>query len=233
MSGKILASEFIKDVKEIDYLLSWSLPIKEKENLINLVKYLGFPALASVFAGKASTGDASIKFENGKFVIIGSRVKAAYEEFKKYQDIVLPRRGVNKEYFIPAKYVDDVYGWIYEFWPIIDDKEIDIALKAAKEHNRNYIEPIIANSEINNNINKTSTNGTYLKIINGKINFFMVWDKKKSYSIINELKDKISYKNRTYDPKNKSWLIDYSDVNLLNLSNILEKYNFDFEIISS
>ena len=112
---------FIKEVKRIDYFLSWQLSHQNKQAFINIVYAIGFPALANVFAGKASTGEADIKFVDGNFLILGSRVKTAYIEFIKLRDIQVPKRYGAKEYIIPAKYVDKILNWVYEYWPIIDN----------------------------------------------------------------------------------------------------------------
>lgn len=235
MSGNIQAGSFRDEVKEIDYLLSWKCENREKGLLINIVKHLGFPAIASVLAGTASTGEAEIDFVDGNFQIKGSRVKAAYEEFKKYKDIQFPKKYANSFYSIPVKYIDNLEEWIYYFWPILDNDKIALAmLKAQKyiEDENNKPKPIII-EQIQNSINENAK--TYLRFnyVGNSFQFYMKWDSRKSYRVIQELKNYIFSKDRNYDPNTRVWTVSKADKYFEGMKNILNKNAMEFKVISS
>ena len=106
--------------KQIDWMLSYTTPAMEKGLLIEIVKYLGFLGLASILSGKASTGEAEIKFDaaSGKLSLVGSRCKAGWVAMRRIPGVVLPNYRTPREYTVPATEAKAFCATVMEFWPI-------------------------------------------------------------------------------------------------------------------
>lgn len=56
-------------IRNIDWILSWSMPPQLREYLILAVEHCGYPALAAVFRGQASLGECSFTWDTDRGVI--------------------------------------------------------------------------------------------------------------------------------------------------------------------
>lgn len=57
-------------IRNLDWILSWSMPNQLREYLILAVEHAGYPALATVFRGQASLGECSFSWNPEKRVIV-------------------------------------------------------------------------------------------------------------------------------------------------------------------
>jgi hypothetical protein len=187
-------------VKVIDFMLSFSIPNAPKCDLIQIVKHLGYVGLAGVLSGESSTGDAELKFENGKLFLKGSSNKAGFHAMRMIPGIVIPRKYGSGAYEAPAIQWKKFIAATMEFWPcfagktdeIIEQCEMWIAANSTKPaEQKNMTGKLIAN------------------IVNRSRDFTLsfIWDKAITRPLVDEIKS-IPCRERSYDPMSKVWTID-------------------------
>lgn len=127
--------DFRPMVRVIDYCCSYEMPVEMKNNFISLCRALGFPALAAVLSGEASTGDASVKFNelNGRIELRGSSCKTGARQIIRLGGCTLPKyRGSKEPYTAPAGKAKAFLKIVETFWPMFDGTVEDI-IKQAEE----------------------------------------------------------------------------------------------------
>jgi hypothetical protein len=187
--------------KVIDFMLSFPIDPTPKRDLIQVVKHLGFVGLAGVLSGESSTGAAELKFENGKLFLIGSSNKAGFNAMRVIPGIVVPRRRGGGPYEAPAAQHEKFIGAVMEFWPCFDGK-VDEITEQCKEW-------IVANpvkvAQQVSNPGMPEAKIAYRSATNEIVVSFQ-WIKEITPRIVEEIKT-IPYKQRSYDPATKSWII--------------------------
>jgi len=146
--------------KTCDYLCSFRLGYETKTNLYKMVRALGYPSLAAVLSGEASTGPSKVAFDStkGELTLVGSKTKAGYMAFKKIQHL-----GVT----FPAKYNSDntirvaatlasrFQEIVTEFWPMFAE-DMDQLVAEAKEWASKRVVAATPNKVV------SATNSTFL-----------------------------------------------------------------------
>ena len=186
-------------VKVIDFMLSFDMNGDEKRKLIKLVKFLGFIGLAGVLSGESSTGEAELKFENGKLFLTGSSNKAGFDAMRVIPGIIIPRKRGGGAYQAPAAQWEKFIAACMEYWPCFDGKVDEIVeqckawiianpVKVAEQHK-------LTGKPIANIVNRTN-------------DFTLVfpWDKTVTRRLVDEIKT-IPAKERSYDAASKAWAI--------------------------
>lgn len=186
--------------KVIDFMLSFSMERNSKHRLIQIVKHLGFVGLAGVLAGESSTGNAELKFENGKLFLTGSSNRAGFDVMRKIPGIVVPRKRGGGAYEAPAAQYEQFIAATMEFWPCFDGK-VDEIVEQCKAW-------IVANP-VKVAEQKKLTGKPVANIVNRSTDFTIgfAWDKKVTRRLVDEIKT-IPAKERSYDANSKLWAIN-------------------------
>lgn len=186
-------------VKVIDFMLSFAVGRDNKNHLIQIVKYLGYVGLAGVLAGQGSTGDAELKFENGKLFLTGSSNKAGFNAMRVIPRIVVPRKRGGGAYEAPAAHWEAFIAACMEFWPCFDGK-VDEIVEQCKAW-------IVANPV--KVAEQQKLTGKPVATITMRSNDFtlnFVWDKAITRQLVDEIKT-IPSKERSYDAVAKLWTL--------------------------
>lgn len=145
--------DFRPMVRVIDYCCSYEMPVELKNNFISLCRALGFPALAAVLSGEASTGEASVKFNeaNGRIELRGSSCKSGARQIARLGGCTMPKyRGSKEPFTAPAAKVRPFLKIVETFWPMFDGGVDDI-IKQAEEFEANRLAnlpPVEENKEV-------------------------------------------------------------------------------------
>jgi hypothetical protein len=186
--------------KVIDFMLSFAMERDNKHHLIQIVKHLGFIGLAGVLAGQSSTGEAELKFENGKLFLTGSSNKAGFNAMRVIPGIVVPRKRGGGAYEAPAAQHEKFIAAVMEFWPCFDGK-VDEIVEQCKAW--------IAANPVKVAEQRKLTGKPVANIINRSMDFTIKfpWDKTVTRRLVDEIKG-IPAKERSYDALNKVWAIN-------------------------
>jgi len=186
--------------KVIDFMLSFAIDRDNKHHLIQIVKNLGFVGLAGVLAGQSSTGDAELKFDNGKLLLTGSSNKGGFNAMRVIPGIVIPRKRGGGAYEAPAAHWEAFIAATMEFWPCFDGK-VDEIVEQCKAW-------IIANP-VKVAVQKKLSGKPVANIVNRTSDFTLgfAWDKTVTRRLVDELKG-IPAKERSYDAASKLWAIN-------------------------
>lgn len=185
--------------KVIDWMLSFRTAAVEKNQLINIVKYLGFAGLAGVLAGKASTGASKIEFVNGRLSLTGSSNKLGFMEMKKIPGVTLPRyRGSKEPYTVPANQHEKFFAAALEFWPMFDE-DVPGLRKLCTDW-------IVANPE-RVEVKANYSDKPVAKLVRrpGGFSLNFAWVRGVSERIVGEIKGQIPSNQRSYDPGTYTW----------------------------
>lgn len=206
-------------VKVIDFMFSFSIDPLPKRDLIQVVKYLGFIGLAGVLSGESSTGEAELKFADGKLFLIGSSNKAGFNAMRKIPGIVIPRIRKGGAYEASATQHEKFIAIVMEFWPCFDGK-LDEIRSQCEEWIKNN--PVVLSQ--NNNIDDSKPNAKIqYRSSTDEIVVSFEWIKEFSARLVEEIK-KINYRERRYDSATRTWTIRASHRELI--KNLLcEHYN--------
>jgi len=187
--------------KVIDFMLSFAMDRDNKHNLIQIVKHLGFIGLAGVLSGQSSTGEAELKFDNGKLFLTGSSNKAGFNAMRVIPGIVVPRKRGGGAYEAPAKQYEKFITACMEFWPCFDGKVDEIVEQCKAWIAANPVK--VAEPEPSKLTGKPVAH-----IINRSQDFTLKfdWDKNLSRRLVDEIKS-IPAKDRSYDAVTKMWAI--------------------------
>jgi len=185
--------------KVIDFMLSFSIDRDNKHHLIQIVKHLGFIGLAGVLAGQSSTGDAELKFDNGKLFLSGASNKAGFNAMRVIPGIVVPRKRGGGAYEAPAGQWEKFIAACMEFWPCFDGKVDEIVDQCKAWIAAN---PVAAAAQ------KKLSGKPVANIVNRTSDFTLgfAWDKIAFPLLIGVIKS-IPYKERSFDKASKLWSI--------------------------
>lgn len=186
--------------KMIDWMLSFRLTASDKNNMIHLVKYLGFVGLASVLAGNASTGEAKVWFENGRCYLKGSSNKGGWAAFRGVQGSTYPRRrGSSEPYSVPATFGNRFVQIVSEFWPCIENSELEKVADLAKQHLKTVAPaaPVVTP-------NRPQGPSAMIRERSDDFTLQFDWVSDKTPQVVLALK-KISPSMRNYDPNTRTW----------------------------
>lgn len=186
--------------KVIDFMLSFSMDRDNKNHLIQIVKNLGFVGLAGVLAGQSSTGEAELKFADGKLFLTGSSNRAGFDVMRKIPGIVIPRKRGGGAYEAPAAQYEKFIAATMEFWPCFDG-QVDEIVEQCKTW--------IAANPTNVAEQKKLTGKPVATIVNRSNDFTIgfAWDKTVTRRLVDEIKS-IPAKERSYDAVSKLWAIN-------------------------
>ena len=120
--------------KVVAWILSYRIDRKTKVSLVNFVKFLGFVGYASVLAGDASTGPATISFNEttGRVELVGSRCNAGMKELRATIRSVLFPSYTNKSLSAGAQDAGAFCDLAIQYWPMVSGDTKEIQEKAAK-----------------------------------------------------------------------------------------------------
>jgi hypothetical protein len=186
--------------KAIDFMLSFAMDRDSKHHLIQIVKHLGFVGLAGVLSGQSSTGEAELKFENGKLFLTGSSNKAGFLAMRVIPGIVVPRKRGGGAYEAPAVQHEKFIAACMEFWPCFDGK-VDEIVEQCKGW--------IAANPVKIAEQRKLTGKPVANITNRSTDFTLgfAWDKTVTRRLVDEIKS-IPAKDRSYDAVSKLWAIN-------------------------
>lgn len=205
-------------VKVIDFMLSFDIPPSPKRDLIQVVKHLGFVGLAGVLSGESSTGEAELKFDNGKLFLTGSSNKAGFNAMRVIPGIVIPRKRGGGAYEAPAAQYEKFIVATMEFWPCFDGKVDEIVAQCKMWISANPVKVAEQNK----------LTGKPVATITNRSNDFtlgFVWDTSVSRRLVDEIKT-IPYKERSFDMASKLWTIQPQHKN-----KIIELFSQHYDII--
>ena len=213
-------------VRVIDWMNSFVINQVDKNHLIQIVKYLGYPGLSGVLSGISSTGEAELKFEAGKLSLVGSSNKAGFNAMRVIPGIVIPRYRGQGAYTAPAEQYRPFIAATMEFWPCFNG-EIDAIMAQSEEW-------LLAHPVMKHEVPvkpAVMRGDKPLATITNRVSDFMVsfeWDKSISFNLVASIKE-IPAKDRKYDPASKSWSIknQYKDrvIGLFNQGYQVEQVN--------
>ncbi len=191
-------------IRIIDWILSFpGIDGTTRKNLIEIVRQLGYVAVASVLEGKASTGESKIWFDTsvGMLCLTGSSCKPGYAAIKKLNGSTVPKyRGDKTPYRVPAKYHEEFLSAAMTYWPCFEEKAEDVVVEAL-----NWLATRPAEIIVNN---PTKSSNSFVRFLEAKdgVEFTMVWEKDRTYKVVADIKT-IPYNHRKYKPNTKSWFI--------------------------
>lgn len=120
-------------VRVIDYCCSYAMNSSLKNNFISLVRAMGFPALAAVLSGEASTGEAKLSFNeaNGRIELRGSSCKSGARAIWRLGGCTTPRyRGSKEPFTAPASKAKEFLNIVEIYWPLFEGATDEILEKA-------------------------------------------------------------------------------------------------------
>lgn len=203
----------------VDWLLSFRMPMKEKQLFIDIVKYLGYIGLSGVLSGISSTGEAKIDFDDGKLTLVGSSNKEGFKAMKKIPGATVPRyRGDKTPYKVPAKEYERFFEVAMEYWPcfIGDIPQIKEACCFWLEKNKVNILINIDNKPIADIVSR-----------NNDFSLKLEWIKDISQQIIDKIKFNIPSSDRKYEPSTHIWYFKlHQKENVLNIVRDIYFINF-------
>lgn len=178
-----------------------------RNQLIELIRQLGYVGLASVISGEASTGAAKVWFdsEDGRVKLTGSSNTHGWRAMRRIPGVRLPRyRGDKTPYSASAEHVQDFVGYVIRFWPLAEGNIQEIVDSANNFRHAQgaakAVEPVQAQKAM-----------AYLDVTKQVCRLTFVWDSKLDVrGMLAELKAKVPYKLRSYDPSTKTWVFHVS-----------------------
>lgn len=192
-------------VRIIDWILSFpGIDASTRKNLIEIVRELGYVAVAAVMEGKASTGESKIWFENGYLYLKGSSCKPGFAIMKTLDGSKLPRyRGDQTPYQVPARHHEAFLNAAMTYWPCFEEKVEDVAqaainwLEAQPKVSNKVSEPVAVKTQF----------VTFLPDVVDGIEFTMIWENDRTMKVVSDLKNSIPWKFRKYSSVSRSWFV--------------------------
>lgn len=214
--SKTVGTSVREYVKMIDWILSFKISFETKALLVKAVKEMGYPALGAVLAGRASTGKASISFEEatGYLVLEGSRCKSGMEAFRslgRNSGIILPKNG-DHIYKVPAKFAKEFSEIVAEYWPLFhgDTEAVSIQAKVWFQKNQTKLPTIVKNpkslSENETIVAVSTDNPAILNVFMGSYN-----------QNVREAFNKLPWKTRRWNGVKRCW-----DIAIVNKEKVVE-----------
>lgn len=196
-SGFYLAGEDYRPiVKIVDFMLSFvGISTQNKTCLIQVVKSLGYPGLAGVLAGKSSTGEATLKFENGLISLTGSKNKAGWNAMRKIPGVVFPKLS-GRTFTCPAKSHKAFVEVVMEYWPCFEG-DVPNIIKMCEEW-------IAANPQQSSVAE--AREGARVVCWPTVIVLEVPWIAGKTPKLVEALKKNIQASNRSYVESTRTWV---------------------------
>lgn len=192
-----------KLVKSIDFILSYRHPRDiTREQLITVVRHLGYVGLAGVLSGEASTGEARLWFENGFVKLQGSRNKNAYRAFAAVRGVTLPR-SIGQPYAAPVGLLEPFLGLVLRFYPMYEGDFEEVRAAAAAW----VPPPPVVQPTSNATVIPDALDGiAYIRMRSEDFTLQFNWMRNaNTIGFVNSLKSDIPYDSRAYDPVTKLW----------------------------
>lgn len=195
-SGFYLTGEDYRPiVKIVDFMLSFvGISTQNKSCLIQVVKSLGYPGLAGVLAGKSSTGEATLKFENGFVSLTGSKNKAGWNAMRKVPGIALPN-NTGRTFTCPAKSYKAFVEVVMEYWPCFEGDVPNVTKKCEEWIAANPQQPV-----------SVVRDGARMVCWPTMITLDFPWIADKTPKLVEALKRNIQAVNRSYVPSTRTWV---------------------------
>ena len=232
-------------VNIIDWLLSFRIPYNEKTSLVNVVKHLGFVGLAGVLSGKSSTGEASIivnENNNGLIKLVGSSNKEGLRAMKGIKlpghVVTCPRyRGDKTPYSTSILNYEKFLETAIEFWPCFKENIDDLRNQCADWLKNNNI-TVIPTAQLGFKLLEPIDQRPVAKFgsalschthLNDCFSVSFAWVPDITLKVVNQIKEKINYRARSYDPQTKQWGFTNKSSKEL-IKNILEESGYRVEV---
>jgi hypothetical protein len=198
MDMNVKGQNLNEEVKKIDWYLSFELTQDTRHILIDTVKHMGFIAVAAVMAGQASTGEATVEFDKstGYLKLTGSRTKQGWAAARKIRGVRMPF-GNDRTILIPARNYDYFKTLVYEFWPIVDEEQLQKVMNEVTEWLSTPKVEVTSDKEITEKtcvLTKRSSDFTAS----------FAWIPEITPKIISEIKG-INWKDRAFSYESKQW----------------------------
>lgn len=192
-----------KLVKSIDFILSYRHPRDiTREQLITVVRHLGYVGLAGVLSGEASTGEARLWFENGFVRLQGSRNKNAYSAFAAIRGVTLPRR-IGQPYAAPVSLLEPFLGLVLRFYPMYEGDFEEVRAAAAA-----WVPPppVVQPATVATVVPDALDGIAYIRMRSADFTLQFNWMRGADLGgFISNLKSGVPYDSRAYDPVTKLW----------------------------
>lgn len=125
-------ADFRETVRSIDWMLSFKMSHTLKSRLVKVVGYLGYPGLAGVLAGEASTTAARIWFDTGRVFLEGKSNRHGFAAMRRIPGVTTPRyRGDRTPYSAPASQAPAFLEVVATYWPMYEGDMEAIRTQAA------------------------------------------------------------------------------------------------------
>lgn len=203
LEGKAHGIDARELAKACDFACSFVHPggFSVRNQLIELIRHLGYVGLAGVISGEASTGAAKVWFDStdGRVKLTGSSNTHGWRAMRRIPGVQLPRhRGDKSPYSVPAERVQDFVGYVIRFWPMAEgntDEIVNEAIRFSRSNVQASVSPV------------SNLSPAYLDVSERACKLSFVWDRNLDVrGMIAELKAKVPYRLRSYDPVTKSWI---------------------------
>lgn len=189
-------------VKNIDFILSYRHPREStREQLIEVVRHLGYVGLAGVLSGEASTGEARVWFEDGKVKLQGSRNKNAYRAFAALHGVTLPR-VVGKPYMAPVSLLEPFLSLVLRFYPMYEGDFNEVRAAGAA-----WVPPPPERTfSVTPTVAEALDGVAYIRMRSDDFTLQFNWMRNSNMAgFIASLKSGVPYDSRAYDPVTKLW----------------------------
>jgi hypothetical protein len=213
--------------KVVAWVLSHRIPRDTKILLVGFVRHLGFVGYAAVLGGEASTGPATIKFNEATGVVElrGSKCKAGMKNLREAIPSVLFPTKASPVFSGPAASAKAFVEIAVEFWPMVSGNVQEILEKAQQWVDAH---PVVLPEII----------GPKLVVPTAKItkvpgNLFQVsldWTR-ECYGVVAQIKEIVPKAKRRYDSLTQKWEID--NVYLDDITQTIKKFAPKHTIIES
>ena len=112
-----------EDFRKVSQIIDWMLSFRQSpdilRNLATLVRALGYPGLAAVLEGKASTGEGKVYLEGHRLCLEASSNRNGYDAMKRIGALI-PRRGTARNLSVDVSRHEEFFKIVEEFWPCIE-----------------------------------------------------------------------------------------------------------------
>lgn len=190
-------TDWRKEVKQMEWLLSYEDIRKVAfKPMLAAVQALGYVGLASLWAGEASTGLATVRFENGRLYVNGPMNKYARYALKRIPNCLF--HGATKEWSVPAHAFSAFEKAIHAHYPV--NTGLSEALAAAKLHSAPVAAPVAAPAVVSAPVSPrlvVEAEGGVLKVITPYKATFVA-----------ALKSALPYNARRWDGVAKHWVVE-------------------------
>lgn len=196
----------------VAWILSHKIERKTKVTLVNFVKYLGYVGYAAVLAGDASTGPATLKFneDTGVVELVGSRCKAGMRELRLNVPSVLFPNYLSKAFTAAAADAGRFCELAIEYWPMVSGDTKEIQEKAAKWLETHPVIEKLTSTPVRGVAVPAVVHATPKATLRKeKYTFFVHFDwTNEVYGVVGKIKNLVPPKERAYHSSPSEWEIN-------------------------